>query len=213
MHVYLYLSKIVPALLANISILFIIGTFKYTETSFILGSMEYKIIEGKKLGYHNYECQGYLYVVSSSNPKSIHLRCTLWGTRGIFCNGTGRIDLENNLLYPKHVHSHTEADYQSDIITLKNKIKLRAETSTESLRQVFDDVTSSDQAGDMVTYKNVRNTMLKRRRLELPGNPKTPEQLSEMMMQTRFAYFFRTMIILPEGFAAVFWSDLMFESL
>ena len=43
-HVYLYFSKIVPALFANISILFIIGTFKYTETSLILGSMEYKII-------------------------------------------------------------------------------------------------------------------------------------------------------------------------
>ena len=123
--------------------------------------------------------------MSSSNPKSIHLRCTLWRTRGIFCNGTGRIDLENNLLYPKHVHSHTEADYQSDIISLKNRIKRRAEASTKSLRQVFDDVTSSDQAGAMVTYKNVRNTMLKRRRLELPGNPKTPEQ-KNIRVQTKY---------------------------
>ena len=171
--------------------------------------MEYKIIEGKKIGSHNYECQGYLYFVYSSNPKSTHLRCTIWRTRGIVCNGTGRIDLENNLLYPKHVHSHTEADYQSDIC-LKKSVQLKRQ---QRLRQVFDNVTSSNQAGAMVTYRNVRNTMLKRRRLELPGNPKTPEQFSEMMMQTRFAYVFERLIIFPEGFAAIFLSDLMFESL
>ena len=85
------------------------------------------------------------------------------------------IDLSSNLFYSKQVHCHTQETYHSDIIALKNQIKLAAQRSTENLRQVFDDVTSVDGAGALVTYKNLRNTMLKRRRLEIPGNPKTPE--------------------------------------
>ena len=55
--------------------------------------------------------------------------------------------------------------------------------------------------------------MVKRRRLELPGNPKTAEEFENMIIQTRFLKVFRSMIILTDGFAAIFWSDPMFEYL
>ena len=83
------------------------------------------------------------------------------------------------------MHNHTEAAYKSNLIVLNNKLKCAAEISTENLRHVFDDVTSTDQTGALVTYKKVRNTMIKRRRLELPGNPKSPEEFENMIRQTR----------------------------
>ena len=64
-----------------------------------------------------------------------------------------------------------------------------------------------------MTYKSVRNTMIKRRRLELPGNPKTAGEFESMIEQTRFSHFFRSMVILSVGFATIFWSDQMFEIL
>ena len=175
--------------------------------------MEYKIIEGKKLGSRNFECEGYRFTLSSQSETSIYLRCTLWRCRERFCQGTGRIDRLLNLLYIKQIHNHTEAAYKSNIIALNNRLKRAAETSTDNLRHVFDDVTSTDQAGALVTYKDVRNTMVKRRRLELPGNPKTTEEFENMIMQTRFSKVFRSMIILTDGLAAIFWSDRMFEYL
>ena len=129
------------------------------------------------------------------------------------CPGTGRINLRNNLMNTNQIHNHTVATYKSNLIALNNKIKRAAEISTENLRQVFDDVTSTDHAGALVTYKSVRNTMIKRRRLELPGNPKTAEEFESMIEQTRFSPFFRSMVILSVGFAAIFWSDQMFEKL
>ena len=175
--------------------------------------MEYRIIEGKKLGSHNYECGGFLYNRSSSTQQSAYLRCTLWRTREIECPGFGKISLENNLFYLNKNHCHSEEAYQSDIITLNNKIKRAAETTTENLRAVFDNVTSKDEAGASITYQRVRNTMLKRRRVEIPGNPKTPQEFEKMLVQTRFVSNFRGMVTIPEGFAAIFASDLMLTTL
>ena len=114
--------------------------------------MEYKIIEGKKLGSRNFECEGYRYTLSSQSKTSIYLRCTLWRCKERFCQGTGRIDRLLNLLYIKQIHNHTEAAYKSNIIALNNRLKRAAETSTNNLRHVFDDITSTDQAGALVTY-------------------------------------------------------------
>ncbi|KAI6646365.1 hypothetical protein LOD99_9236 [Oopsacas minuta] len=175
--------------------------------------MEYSVIEVKKIGSVNYECQSFRYNQSSSSSTSIYLRCALWSCKEIECHGTGRIDLTTNLSHRKNYHNHTEASYGSSLIVLNNRIKRAAESSTGNLREIFDDVTSTDQAGALVSYRSVRNTMVKRKRLELPGNPLKPEQFEEMIKQTQFANFFRTMIISSEGFAALFWSDLMFESL
>ena len=55
--------------------------------------------------------------------------------------------------------------------------------------------------------------MLKRRRIEVPGNPKTPGEFERMLKQTRFAKNFRTMVIVSEGFAAIFATDLMLSAL
>ena len=109
--------------------------------------MEYSITEGKKLGTHNYSCQGYLYTRSSSSDKCIYLRCALWRSHGIECRGFGRINNECNFFYLTQNHCHTEEAYKSKLIALNNKIKRAAENSTDSLRQVFDQVTASDEAG------------------------------------------------------------------
>ena len=44
-------------------------------------------------------------------------------------------------------------------------------------------MTSTDQAGALLSYRSVRYTMVKRKRLELPGNPKTPEHFELMIKQ------------------------------
>ena len=55
--------------------------------------------------------------------------------------------------------------------------------------------------------------MIKRRRIEVPGNPKTPEEFEKFVKQTRFGKNFRTMVIVSEGFAAIFATDLMLSAL
>ena len=56
-----------------------------------------------------------------------------------------------NLFYLTQNHCHTEEAYKSKLIALNNKIKRAAENSTDSLRQVFDQVTASDEAGIIQT--------------------------------------------------------------
>lgn len=58
--------------------------------------MEFRQIEGKKLGSLHYESDGFRYVQSSSSTKSMHLRCTLWMRRGIELPGTERVDRDND---------------------------------------------------------------------------------------------------------------------
>ena len=130
--------------------------------------MEYQIIEGKKLEFKNFRSNDFLYNRSSSNEHCTYLRCTLWRTRGIECPGFGKIIHETNLFHINKDHCHTIEAYKSEIIILNNKIKRAAEISTENPRQVFDNATSGDQAGALISYRNVRNTMLKRRRIEVP---------------------------------------------
>ena len=73
--------------------------------------MEYKAIEGKKLGSRNFHCQGYLYTISSQSESSIYLMFTLWRCREILRHGTGRFDRLFNLLYIKQIHNLSEAAY------------------------------------------------------------------------------------------------------
>ena len=115
-------------------------------------------------------------------------------------------------MFKRPNHCTTQAD-KSEVINLNSRIKRAAETSTDSLRQVFDDVTGSDQANALVSYKHLRKTMLKRRRLEVPGNPQTPEEFENMLLQIRFSTSFCLMVIIQEGFAALFASDLMLRKL
>ena len=58
------------------------------------------------------------------------------------------------------IHNHTIATYKSNLIAFNNRIKRAAEISTENLGQVFDNVTLTDHAGALVTYKSVRNRMI-----------------------------------------------------
>ena len=54
--------------------------------------------------------------------------------------------------YPKQFHNHTEASNKSCVILLNNRIKRAAESSTENLRKIFDEVTSTDQAGALLSH-------------------------------------------------------------
>ena len=70
--------------------------------------------------------------------------------------------------------------------------------------------TASEEAGAMVSYRQVRNTMFKRRqRLEIPGNPKHHQEFEDILMRTLFSNYFRSMVIIHEGAAAIFSSDLI----
>ncbi|KAI6651916.1 hypothetical protein LOD99_4795 [Oopsacas minuta] len=92
-------------------------------------------------------------------------------------SGQGRIDRIFNLPYNIQMHNQTKVAYKYNIIALNNTLKRAAATSTDNIRHTFDGVTSSDQAGAMVTYKNIPNTMIKRRHLKLIRNPKQLKNL------------------------------------
>ena len=94
-------------------------------------------------------------------------------------------------------------------------MKRGAGNSTHNLREVYDKSTSSEPARAAVSYRHVRNTIVKRRKTILPTLPKTSEDFKEVIMQSRFVDFVRGSVLLPEneGTAVLFISNLMVANL
>ena len=177
--------------------------------------MEFSLVEGKKLGSFHYISQGYRYTPTQIYGGARYLRCTLWRTDPFICPGKAIITEASNLLNMKLEHNHTQENYKSESIELNNKLKRAAENSTLNLREVFDKTTSCEPAGATVSYRHVRNTMVKRRKTILPTLPKTPEEFKEVIMQSRFVDSVRVSVSLPEneGIAVLFISNLMVANL
>ena len=79
------------------------------------------------------------------------------------------------------------------------KLKRGAGNSRHNLREVYDKSTSSEPARAAVSYRHVRNTIVKRRKTILPTLPKTSEDFKEVIMQSRFVDFVRGSVLLPEN--------------
>ena len=88
---------------------------------YLIITMEFSIVEGKKLNSINFMSDGYRYNKYNQSNGTIYLRCTLARSHG--CSATAKIlDAGNNLIITK-THNHSQTEHQTDTIILANRIK------------------------------------------------------------------------------------------
>ena len=173
--------------------------------------MEYSVVEGKKSNSVNYISEGYRYVKYHENNGTIYLRCTLAKQKG--CLSLAKIYTPENLLKMTKNHSHSQCDYGIDSIILTNRIKRAAELSTDNLREVFNIECRDSQEGSFLTLKKLESTLVKRRRLQLPKLPSTPEDLDELLLNSPYSSNHRVTIREGNEVAVIFASDLSLAKL
>ena len=137
----------------------------------------------------------------------IYLKCTL--AKECSCNGLAKVDTRVDLLEITRAHNHSQSDYNSDSIVLANRIKRAAESSTENLREIFDNECRNSSAGFSLTFRKLESTMYKRRKLEVPNLPSSPEQFVEQLITFTYSNTYRLAITIDNGTAVVFATELM----
>ena len=103
------------------------------------------------------------------------------------CKGFGKIDLTLNQFIQTQDHNHEADAYKTRQIAPRNKLKRAAETSSDRLRDVFDDTCRNDPEAIQISYRNTRCIMSKRRKLQIPGMPKSADEFSELLLHSRFS--------------------------
>ena len=97
----------------------------------------------------------------------MYLRCTLAKQKG--CLSLAKIYTPENLLKMTKNHSHSQSMIMTGSIILTNRI-------TDNLREVFNKECRDSQEGSFLTFKKLESTLVKRRRLQFPKLPSTPEE-------------------------------------
>ena len=140
--------------------------------------MDFSIEEGKRLNSLNYTSDGYRYTKYRESNETVYLRCTL--AKRCACKGTAKISsTSKDLLEMTKAHNHSRIEHKSEIIILANRIKRAAAVSTDNLREVFNDECRNSSAGSSISFKQLESTLCKRRRLDLPKLPSSPEEFSQ----------------------------------
>ena len=173
--------------------------------------MEFSLIEGKRKCSWNYIAEGYRYTKNRENNGIIYLKCTL--AKQCACNSLARVDARTNLLEVTRGHNHSQAEYKSDSIVLANRIKRSAVSSTDTLREIFDDECRGSSAGSSLTFRKLESTMYKRRKLEVPNIPLSPEEFVEQLIVYSYTNTYRFSIANDNGTAVVFATELMLSKL
>ena len=97
--------------------------------------------------------------VRSSSVKYQYLRCTLY--INLKCKGFGNIDLTLNQFIQTQDHNHEVDAYKTKQISLRNKLKRAAETSSGRLHDIFDDTCRNDPEATQISYRNASCIMSK----------------------------------------------------
>ena len=118
-----------------------------------------------------------------------------------------------DLLEITKTHNHSRSEYKSDSIILANKIKRAAESTTDNLRDVFNNECRYSSTGSSLTFKQLESSMCKRRRLDLPKLPSTPQEFAELLLESPFSHNFRFSIRDANGTAVVFATDFLLSKL
>ena len=63
---------------------------------------------------------GFKYLKYKVKETRAYLRCVLWG-KG--CKGTGKLNLESDLIHPCSFHNHNIDEYESEVYDLKTDAK------------------------------------------------------------------------------------------
>ena len=174
--------------------------------------MEFSLIGGKRKCSWNYIAEGYRYTKNRENNGIIYLKCTQ-NAKECACNSLARVDAGTNLLEVTRGHSHSQAEHKSDSIVLANRIKRSAVSSTSTLGEIFDDECRGSSAGSSLTFKKLESTMYKRRKLEVPNIPLSPEEFVEQLIDYSYTNTYRFSIANDNGNAVVFATELMLSKL
>ena len=113
--------------------------------------MEFSIVEGKRLNYLKYTSGGFRYTKYRELNGTIYLRCTLF--KKSTCLAVTKICNNSDLLDVIKPHNHSISEYQADSIVLSYKIKRVAESSTDNLREIFNNECRSSVAGSTITFR------------------------------------------------------------
>ena len=173
--------------------------------------MNFVVVEGKRLNSIHYQSGGYLYLKVRDSKNFTYVRCTLYKNPG--CKGFAKIDHESNTLVLTHEHDHDENAYRQNEFVLKNKLKRAAETSSERLRQVFNETCREDPANISVTFRQMESSMCKRRRKLFPPLPLNPEDFCQLIPDSPFVHLFKGSVNSGGAYAVIFASDFMLMKL
>ena len=173
--------------------------------------MNFEVVEGKRLNSFHYQSGGYLYLKVRASKNFTYVRCTLYKNPG--CKGFAKIDHDSNTLSLTHEHDHDENAYRQNEFVLKNKLKRAAETSSERLRQVFNETCRQDPAKISVTFRQMESSMCKRRRKLLPPLPLNPENFCHLIPDSPFVHLFKGSVNSDGAYAVIFASDFMLMKL
>ena len=101
----------------------------------------------------------------------------------------------------------------SDSIALANRIKRTAESSTDGLREIFNKECRNAHGASSLTFKKLESSMCKRRRIELPKLPISPEEFIELLIDSPFSSNHRLTIRDGNDTAIVFATNLLISKL
>jgi hypothetical protein len=138
------------------------------------------LIKSGEFGY----VKDYIYKDKTGIEKTLHLKCRLYG-KPYNCLGRARIGLPNTdvgLLKHTVIHNCESKEEEKVSIEAKGNMKRKAETTTSSLREIFEDELSQNEAlSNILTFPQVASAMQRRRRMNLPPNPKNPKEAVEIL--------------------------------
>lgn len=131
--------------------------------------MNYRIIEGERRNSTLYIYNFYSYTLHHDLKNHISVRCKDWKKKN--CKAVGKISKIEDVFEPAGFHLHPVDD--TNVLEIKSEMKRKAERSTSTLREIFDEVSSSSnrEIAAKVSYNDMESTMLKRRRKSEPPLP------------------------------------------
>ena len=141
--------------------------------------MNYRIVEGERRNSSLYNFNSFCYTLHHDLKNHISVRCKDWKKKN--CKAVGKICKIEDIFEPAVFHLHPVDD--TDILEIKTEMKRKAESSTSSLREIFDEVSSSSnrEIAAKVSFNQMENTMLKRRRKSEPPLPASAEESAYLL--------------------------------
>ena len=129
----------------------------------------YVITEGKRRDSTIYVLDEFCYVKENDKGSFILLRCSEFKT----CGGRARIMKSTNTLKMTKSHSHGNRADEIAKTSLESKMKRMAESSSATLKRIFDDVSLEEpNVAASVSFYRMETTMQKRRRTMIPSLPR-----------------------------------------
>jgi hypothetical protein len=146
--------------------------------------MEVTTTEGSRKGSAFFWIDSRAHIKDREYEKSICLKCRYYSNM-IPCKGRAIINKDSNLARFTIQHTCAADTKDIDVCLVKASLKRSAETTQENLRQLYNaQMEEHEEIRGMLSFPEVESSMYKRRRLNLPVNPKNIKTTVEMMEDT-----------------------------